>query len=432
MRQSFQTLLVSLCLFALPCLAQSQSRDLAQLPEGADTSIKSIFTKALLTPSDGTHGAKFGASAAINSKGNTIVVGAPAQNKREGEVYVFEQPTTGWASATETAKLTVAGLFEGSEFGYAVAISSDGNTVVASIPFGSSPTIYVFAPTNGSWSNGGTLLAELTTTDVAPILGSSLAISSDGATIVAGGDGVNDSAGAVYVYSKPSSGWTNMTQTAKLTASNAVSNQFLGSAVAISGNTIAAGASESSFGVGPGAVYVFNKPASGWADRTQTAELLASDGQSMDELGTSVAISGNTIVAGAPSHEDTKEYQGALYVFVEPASGWTDAFQTAELTASNAQISGYLGTSVAISGNFIVGGAPCTEIGNNLCQGEVYEYTKPTSGWENGTETYDLIAKPGTQGAELGGASSLPSKDSFVISGAIGFKGIGTVDVFKP
>ena len=98
---------------------------------------------------------------------------------------------------------------------------------------------------------------------------------------------------------------------------------------------------------------MFVKPAGGWASRTQTAKLTASDGDWFDRLGWSVAIAGDTIVAGAPRPTGPID-AGAVYVFVRPAGGWADRTQTAKLTASQGRS---LGFSVAISGDTIVAGA---------------------------------------------------------------------------
>jgi hypothetical protein len=347
-----------------------------------------------------------------------------------GGVYVFVKPATGWASATQTTQLTVPGPF--SEFGYAVAISNDGNMIVASAPqVGTGDAVYVFTPTGGNWDNGGTLLAELTTSDVGTFLGGSVAIASDGRTIVAGGPSAGNTEGAVYVYSEPSGGWTNMTPTAKLTVAVPHQNQELGYSVAIDGNTIAAGARDyDGQSGGPGEIYVFGEPVSGWANETQTAELLASDGAAGDMLGFSVAISGNTIVAGAISHMvGPNQFQGALYVFVEPASGWANAFQNAELTSSNGTEGASLGQSVAVKGSFILGGAPFQESRASE-YGEVCAFMKPATGWANGTENYDLSAKSVSLWGELGWSVSLTTAGPVAISGS-GFSGKGGVFVFE-
>jgi hypothetical protein len=119
----------------------------------------------------------------------------------------------------------------------------------------------------------------------------------------------------------PTSGpWVSTTQTAELTASNGQAGEELGDSVAVSGNTIVAGAPQ--VGVGSnsdvGAAYVYTEPAGGWVTTSaSTAELTATDGDGSDNLGDSVAVSGSTIVAGAPRHDadsSTANF-GAAYVF---------------------------------------------------------------------------------------------------------------------
>ena len=78
-----------------------------------------------------------------------------------------------------------------------------------------------------------------------------------------------------------------------------------------------------------------------------------------------VAGSGGNIVGSNTA-------QGALYVFVKPASGWTNMTQTAKLTNSAGQASDELGLSVAISGNTLVGGAPGVSGGPGPAVGAAY------------------------------------------------------------
>lgn len=137
-------------------------------------------------------------------------------------------------------------------------------------------------------------------------------------------------------------------QLAELTTTD--TNGGVGAAMAVAGNTVAvSGDFEAT-----GAVYVYVKPASGWANGTQVAKLTSSTGLS---LGYSVAISSdaNTIVAGDPS--TGADNNGAVYVFVKPAGGWKDMTETAKLTISSAPKAIALCTSVAISGDSIVAGA---------------------------------------------------------------------------
>jgi len=183
----------------------------------------------------------------------------------------------------------------------------------------------------------------------------------------------------VYVFVEPGSGWADATDTAKLTASDGADGDDYGFAVAISGTTIVVGAPDATVGANAeqGAAYVFVKPGSGWTDATQTAKLTASDGASVNLLGLSVAISGDTVVAGADlATVAANASQGAAYLFVKPGSRWTDATQTAKLTASDGASLDRLGTSVAIFGGSVVAGAPGATVNGNLFQGAAYVFAR--------------------------------------------------------
>ncbi len=129
----------------------------------------------------------------------------------------------------------------------------------------------------------------------------------------------------MFVEPTGGGGWaTTSTFAAKLTASDGTSGSYLGWSVGISesGGTdtvVTAGYQSHS-------AYVFVEPASGvWmtptGSQTYNAELTPSGGAKLDDYGSAVGISKNTVVVGAPlatigSHVD----QGAAYVFVEPAT----------------------------------------------------------------------------------------------------------------
>ena len=98
----------------------------------------------------------------------------------------------------------------------------------------------------------------------------------------------------------------------------------------------------------------------------QVATLTASDGQSGDEMGVSVAISGNTVVAGTPW---VSGGQSAAYVFVRPATGWVNMTQTAKLTPSDGSSIG----SVSISGNTMVAAT-------DYCGAAAYVFVEPPTG----------------------------------------------------
>jgi hypothetical protein len=194
------------------------------------------------------------------------------------------------------------------------------------------------------------------------------------------------STGGIYVFVKPSTGWESTTQTAKLGTSDGAS-LF---SVAISGNTIVAGSYLN------GEAFVWVEPAGGWADMTQeTAKLTPSDGFSGDFFGYAVAIAGDTVVVGAAQNNSLggsggSANPGAAYVFVKPAGGWVGTTETAELSASDGKPGDGLGWSVAVSPNAVVAGAPNANVGGNSNQGAVYVFAKPAGGWINGTQKAKL------------------------------------------
>src|SRR5262249_49366842 len=91
----------------------------------------------------------------------------------------------------------------------------------------------------------------------------------------------------------------------------------------------------------------------------QQARLTAWDRTQSDSFGASLAVVGDAIVAGAPgAMVGANASQGAAYVLVKPPSGWATATETARLTASDGTVNDNLGASVAVSGDTIVVGAP--------------------------------------------------------------------------
>jgi hypothetical protein len=369
---------------------------------------------AELTASDGASGDGLGGAVAIS--GSTIIASAPSHtvgsNAQQGAVYVYAMPATGgWADATQTAELTASDGSAGDSLGTAVAIS--GSTVVASAPNRAigpnlyQGAVYVYTKPASGWASTDSYTAELTASDGGDgdALGDAVAVS--GSMIVAGAEQHNATQGALYVYTEPASGWASTDNyTAELSASDGVTYDDLGNAVAMSGTTIVAGAYNRDNA--HGAVYVYSEPAGGWVSTANfAAELTASDGASPDELGTAVAVSGSTIVAGAPYHTvGSNAQQGAVYVYTEPAGGWTStANYTAELTASDGAADDLLGSAVAVSGATIFAGAPDRTVGSTASQGVLYTYSEPLSGWTStGNYTAELSAADGASYDSLGSA----------------------------
>jgi trimeric autotransporter adhesin len=351
-----------------------------------------VSQTAELTAADGADDDWLGYSVAIS--GTTIVAGAPQRtvnsNTDQGAVYVYTMPATGWAStSTPAAELTASDGAANDELGTSVGIS--GTTIVAGATGtnSSTGTAYVYTMPTDGWASTSTPTAELTASDGATgdALGGVVGIS--GTTIIASSYAHDSYNGAVYVYQMSGNAWaTTSTPTAEI---DGTGSELFGLSAAISGSTIVVGLQEPS---GNGEVQEFTEPGNGtWADTsTQTATLTAADGATGDLLGYRVAVSGSTIVAGAIHRSvDGHSRQGAIYVWTQPASGgWQDtSTPSAELTASDGVANDNLGNAVAVSGTTVMAAS-------NL---EVYEWTMPSGGWANATQTLEPTASD--QGADL-------------------------------
>lgn len=330
----------------------------------AAASPAAALQQKLVAP-DGATNAQF-ALPAID--GDALVVGAPGDSAGRGALYVFRRTGDSW---TFSAKLTASDGAPGDALGSSLGIS--GDTIVAGAPAATvgmnanQGAVYAFTRAGAT---ARTQFGKLIASDggAGDQFGRSVAI--DGDTIVAGATnndiGNTSNQGAAYTF-------TAGVQTAKLTASDGAMDYGLGSSAAIDGDTIVVGASQTLIGGhgNQGAAYTFTRTG---GNRTQTAKLIASDGEQDDFLANSVAIDGDTIVVGAAKDKiGNNNNQGSVYTFTRAGGNRT---QSAKLTASDGATFDQLGYSVAIAGNTILAGAPFATVGPNAFQGASYSFTR--------------------------------------------------------
>ena len=200
----------------------------------------------------------------------------------------------------------------------------------------------------------------------------------------------------LYTITVTRQGAASFAQQAYAKASNTGAFDEFGTVVALSGDTLAVGAPfESSTATGingdqtdntapkAGAVYVFTFDGSAW---TQQAYIKASNTDKGDQFGTSVALSGDTLVVGAPfesSHatsidgdqsDNSAPNAGAAYVFVRNGTTWT---QQAYVKGSNTLAGVQFGTAVALSGDTLAIGEPFS--------GTVYVFVRSGTTWTQQT-----------------------------------------------
>lgn len=348
--------------------------------------------------------------ASVASSGDTLVVGDPSlSNSKPGKLLVFRRPKSGnWRDIKPVAVLTLSGGQPSGLLGMRVAIS--GDTIVASDPARlvngnlADGVVFVFIEPKGGWRSE-TESAELTAPDGAAdlFLGESVAIAGD--TIAAGAPNRGRVAGRIYTFTRGRTGWSHA-RVAELSAGSGVAG--LGGSVAISATTVIAAGAPSKEGAG--VVYVFRRPAGGWATTsTPSAVLHAGSPGATNGLGGSIAMSGTTIAASASRHSTGSNNQSVIDVFSRPAGGWRNSGPAAVLTDTTTRESDSLGP-LTISGNTIIAGDPNLKLHNRFLGG-VFLYRRPAAGWRSSRET-SMILPPATTPdfTEFGSAAAAVGK----------------------
>jgi hypothetical protein len=306
-------------------------------------------------------------------------------------------PLAAQAAMLQQAKVTVGDGSSGDRFGGQSAISGDTAVIGAYLddPKGTdSGAAYVFTRSGTTW----TQQAKLTPADgqAGDRFAERVGIAGD--TIVAGApwdDDAGADAGSAYVFTRVGATWS---QQAKLTAGDAAAADHFGHHAAISGNTIVIGApNDDNPSSDAGSVYVFTRSGTTW---TQQAKLSASDAAANDVFGAWTGISGDTVVVGAPGDDDNGSGSGSIYVFTRAGTTWT---LQSKITPADGQAGDSFGESVAISADTILVGAYSDD---DLAAdaGSAYVFTRTGTTW---TQQAKLLASDGTTGDSFGISTAL-------------------------
>ncbi len=259
-------------------------------------------------------------------------------------------------------------------------------------------------------------IAKLVASDAAALDEFGLSVSISGDTAIVGAlrdDDVPNDSGSAYVFQKVAGTWT---QVAKLTASDAAAGDHFGESVSISDDTAIVGAHfDDDVPNDSGSAYVFVKPGGGWADANEDAKLTASDATAGDAFGISVSISGDTAIVGAHFDDDVPNDSGSAYVFVKPGGGWSGSLtEDAKLTASDATAGDAFGISVSISDVTAIVGAVFDDDGGGE-SGSAYVFVKPGGGWSGSlTEDAKLTASDAAAGDIFGNFVSISGDTAIV------------------
>jgi len=264
-----------------------------------------------LTAGNGMSYDSFGFSVSLDE--DYALVGAVGAQTLKGAVYIFKKNGSSWQ---EEEMLT--GPLYASSFGSAVDISDE------TILIGASDNSYAFTfmLDNTTW----VMTAELQDLNgsIYDEFGATVSIDGDlavvGATHHQNGNGAT---GAAYIYKRQGSNWV---EEEKIVAEDGELDDHFG-VVSMFGSTVVVGAyHDDDYGLDAGTVYLYQKENDNWEFKQK---LFASDGFAGDELGSSIAVFSDVIVAGAPDDNDNGSNSGSAYVFnYDPQTG---IFPTPEL-----------------------------------------------------------------------------------------------------
>ena len=318
-----------------------------------------------------------GSSVALSADGNTAIVGAPGDNQSVGAAWIWTRSVGVWFQ--QGPKLLIPALAAFTQFGSSVCLSSDGNTaVIGGINDDKGVgAAWIWTRNGESWSVQGSKLVGSGFVN-SPVIrsvhqGSSVALSADGNTLVVGGANDNFGAGAIWIWTKSSSGWTQQGEKlAGAVAPDALAYQGTSVAVSADGNIVVAGGNYDLDQAG--ASWVWVRSAGVWSQ--QSTKLLGSgvDGPRAQQ-GASVSLSadGNTAIIGGPLDNGQV---GAAWVWNRSGSVWTQP--QPKLISSGAEGHASQGGAVALSadGNTaIVGGA------NDDPYGAAWIWTRSAGVW---------------------------------------------------
>ena len=367
----------------------------------------------------------FGTSVAIS--GDTVVVGAPREDSsttginstpnesvdgfgnpaNSGAAYIFVRSASVWTQQAYLKPAAVGTTQAGDNFGYSVAVSGDtvvvgavnedsSTTGVNSTPNESAPTsgaACVFVRNAGVWTQQAYLKpVAVGTTQTIDEFGYSVAVSGD--TVVVGAinedsstTGVNStpnesasSAGAAYIFVRSAGVWAQQAYLKPSAVGTSQAGDQFGYSVAVSGVTVVVGAfaeDSSTTGVNStpnesasdsGAAYVFVRSGGVWTQQAYLKPAAVGTTQASDYFGSSVAVSGDTVVVGANGEDsstigvnstpnESASDSGAACVFARSAGVWTQQAYLKPAVIGTSQTSDRFGWSVAVSGGTVVVGA---------------------------------------------------------------------------
>ena len=424
-----------------------------------------LHEAAILAASNGGETDQFGV--AVDIDGDTAVVGAPLENSGSGVVYVYERDEGGagnWGLIATLSDASGSGIF-----GRAVAI--DGDIVAVGAPFGNSfaGAAYVFSRNQGGANEWGLVKTLLPDDPLFLIVPQQFGFSVDvsGNRVVVGSplNLLGIPAGSVYVFSKDLGGADNWGQETRLTTdgtaipdwfpltvsitddpqsgdvyvcvatpgeSNGIAHLFerssvtsqweekpvlhpsdvtgqpnntFGASISLDGGRLAVGADRHDE---TGVVYIFERGDGASGTWQETTKLLPLDAFGFDRFGFALRLDGDRLAIGAHQEDGSVDNLGVAYVFERDSTGSGDWDQLAKILAVSPAVDDQLGSSVAVSGDTVLLGAPADAIfgGDDEGFALIFEVSGATVGFESKVGALALLEDAANETIDLATAFS--------------------------
>ncbi|MDD3321130.1 MAG: IPT/TIG domain-containing protein [Paludibacter sp.] len=282
------------------------------------TSFPGMQQGSKLVGTDNTGDAYQGSSISVSADGNTAIVGGSYDNYGKGAAWVYTRVAGVWTQQGD--KLVGTGATSASNQGCSVSLSADGNTAIVG---GYSDNynkgaVWVYIRSGSTWTQQGSKLVGTGAVGGAN-QGSSVSLSADGNTALVGGQWDNNDQGAAWVYTRTTGVWSQ--QGSKLVGTGGIgTSQYQGRSVSLSadGNTAMVGGYGDN--IDQGAAWVYTRTTGVWSQ--QGGKLVGTGAVGGAQQGISVSLSadGNTAMVGGYTDNSN---QGAAWVYIRTTGVWS-------------------------------------------------------------------------------------------------------------
>ena len=362
---------------------------------------------------------------ALSADGRTLAVGGISDDTNNGAVWIFVKATTSWAQ--QGSKLVGTGATGAARQGTSVALSSDGNTLLVGGETDNTNQggLWVFLRTGATWAQQGSKLVATGGVGT-PRLGYELSVSSDGNRAITAGYADNSNAGAFWTWERSSGSWTQTANKLVGTGGSSTARQGISLAISMVGNNAVIGGDQDNSNQGAAWMWdaTTTRPALTLYQQ-QGSKLVGTGGSGLPRQGSSNAISGDALTMATGAINDGGSSVGAVWIFTRSGATWTQ--QGSKLFGTGAVGNANQGISIALSNN----GDTVAWGGNfdNTNTGAVWVWTRTAGVWSQ--QGSKLVGTGLVTPSQFGISVSLSSDgDTLVVGASADNANIGCAHVF--